>query len=247
LALALPPRALPGSGRLPNPAPLPAKVSLDNLPPVGMQGTIGALGSPGSCISWSFAYGLGSSQRPVTPDGTLRWAPRERSNLIGPAFLYALVPSQEGKLRPTGLSEGYLAQLVAVRAPRWWLPSPARCSRTSARCPWTGASSLPRVGAPRHRASRVDMECGSSATTTLWEIPLPPGNHGASCPSPALAAPRPYSGRSRLGSRMPRRPPKPVDSRLFPQAPTRPRRNLASTILWISSVPPPMRAWRATW
>jgi hypothetical protein len=116
-AQALPPRALPRSGRLVTPGPLPVKVALDNLPPVGMQGTIGHLGSPGSCISWSFGYGLGSYTVARNPDGTHRWNPREPRSQVSPAFLYAFVHSEEGKLCPTGSSEGYLAQLVGVGAP----------------------------------------------------------------------------------------------------------------------------------
>src|SRR5262249_47810727 len=57
---ALSPRSLLIPRQQPVPPRLPQKVTLANLPPIGMQGTLSKLGSPGSCISWSFAYGLGS-------------------------------------------------------------------------------------------------------------------------------------------------------------------------------------------
>lgn len=116
VAVALPPRALLGA-LLPGPSSLPAKVSLANLPPVGFQGTLAHLGSPGSCISWSFAYGLGSYTAARNPDGSVRWDPAQPKNQISPAFMYALVHAEEGKTCPSGSGEGYLTQLVAGGAP----------------------------------------------------------------------------------------------------------------------------------
>jgi hypothetical protein len=121
---ALPFRALPdrrsavsGSGAFPVGLPLPSKVTLDNVPPVGMQGTIGSLGFPGSCISWSYGYGLGSYTAARTPEGGIRWSTRDPANQASPAFLYSLVHAQEDRLCPTGSSDGYLPQLVAEGAP----------------------------------------------------------------------------------------------------------------------------------
>jgi hypothetical protein len=115
--LALPPRALPPGAGPTSPSPLPKRVELTNLPPVGMQGTIGSLGSPGSCISWSFAYGLGSYTAGRNPDGTVRWDASEPRNQVSPAFLYALIHSREQKTCPSGSSEGYLSQLVLEGGP----------------------------------------------------------------------------------------------------------------------------------
>jgi hypothetical protein len=115
--LALPPRALKGTRMPSGPPVLPARVTLDDLPPVGMQGTINSLGSPGSCIAWSFGYGLGSYTADHNPDGTLRRDPHRAHNQVSPAFLYPLIHSQEGKLCPQGSGAGYLPQLVLQGAP----------------------------------------------------------------------------------------------------------------------------------
>jgi hypothetical protein len=113
----LPPRALPvGTGTL-APVTLPRRVELTNLPPVGMQGTIPHLGSPGSCISWSFAYGLGSYTAARQADGTIRWSPTDPQNQVSSAFMYALIHAQENLQCPAGSSEGYLTQLVLDGAP----------------------------------------------------------------------------------------------------------------------------------
>lgn len=117
VANALPPRALPLGALQPSPSSLPAKISLGNLPPVGFQGTLAHLGSPGSCISWSFAYGLGSYTAARNPDGSVRWDPAQPKNQVSPAFMYALVHAEEGKTCPSGSGEGYLTQLVAAGAP----------------------------------------------------------------------------------------------------------------------------------
>jgi hypothetical protein len=113
----LPPRALPLGTGTQSPVTLPRRVELTNLPSVGMQGTIAHLGSPGSCISWSFAYGLGSYTAARQPDGAIRWDPREPQNQASSAFLYALIHAREGQQCPTGSSEGYLTQLVLDGAP----------------------------------------------------------------------------------------------------------------------------------
>lgn len=99
--------------------PPPPSVTLDNLPPVGMQGTLKSLGSPGSCISWSFAYGLGSYTAARRTDGSVRWSPRLPVNQVSTPFLYALVHSEENppKFCPSGSSSGYLEQLVMAGAP----------------------------------------------------------------------------------------------------------------------------------
>lgn len=122
--VALPPQALPdlrrtksGTGSFPLGAPLPSKVALDNVPPVGMQGTIKGLGYPGSCIAWSFGYGLGSYTAARNPDGTIRWGTRDTANQVSSAFLYGLVHAQDGKTCPMGSSNGYLPQLIAEGAP----------------------------------------------------------------------------------------------------------------------------------
>jgi hypothetical protein len=115
--LVLPPRALPFGTGTQSPVALPRRVELTNLPPVGMQGTIAHLGSPGSCISWSFAYGLGSYTAARGPDGTIRWNPSEPQNQVSSAFMYALIHALEGKQCPTGSSEGYLTGLVLDGAP----------------------------------------------------------------------------------------------------------------------------------
>jgi hypothetical protein len=120
----LPFRALPdrrpwvsGSGAFPLGLPLPAQVTLDNVPPVGMQGTIPSLGYPGSCISWSWGYGLGSYTAARTPEGTVQWSTQDPANQASPAFLYSLVLGRENRSCPTGTADLYLPQLVAEGAP----------------------------------------------------------------------------------------------------------------------------------
>jgi hypothetical protein len=123
-ALALPPSAVTGThvAGLGNSAPpafltLPPRARLDNLPPPGMQGTIQHLGSPGSCISWSFAYGLGSYTAARNPDGSIRWDTADPANQVSAAFLYTLVHAEEGKTCPEDSSDGYTPALVRTGAP----------------------------------------------------------------------------------------------------------------------------------
>jgi hypothetical protein len=118
--IALLPQALPGP-LFPNGSALPSTVTLDNLPPVGMQGTIPALGYPGSCIAWSFGYGLGSYTAARNLDGSVRWDASDPRNQPSPAFLYPLVHQLEGENPPASCPQGsydlYLPQLVWQGAP----------------------------------------------------------------------------------------------------------------------------------
>jgi hypothetical protein len=113
------PRALPPHAFLPSqqaPA-LPPSVQLTNLPAVGMQGTLEHLGSPGSCIAWSFGYGLGGYTAARAADGSTRWDASQPGNLPSAAYLYQLIHTQEKKPCPQGSSNGYTPYLVAFGSP----------------------------------------------------------------------------------------------------------------------------------
>ena len=102
----------------PDPPALPAAVILPDLPPVGMQGTSGHLGSPGSCEAWSFGYGLGSYTASRYPDGSQRWSPLVPMNQVSPAWLYSWAHLIEGRTCPTGtLATPYLSRLILIGAP----------------------------------------------------------------------------------------------------------------------------------
>lgn len=96
---------------------LPPSALLSNTPPIGQQGPCSLCngqGSPGSCIAWSFAYGLGS----YTANVTQNWGINNPDNLISPAFIYEFVLNEQQKSCPSG-TEGklylkYLAQNGAV-------------------------------------------------------------------------------------------------------------------------------------
>lgn len=90
----------------------PDSAMLSNTPPIGQQGPCSACtsqGSPGSCISWSFAYGMGS----YTVNLSQGWGVNDLSHLISPAFLYEYVLKLQSETCPTG-TEGklYLDYLV---------------------------------------------------------------------------------------------------------------------------------------
>ncbi|MFO1519075.1 MAG: C1 family peptidase [bacterium] len=107
---ALPPEAVKETA----PAPIgpPSAVLLSNTPPVGQQGPCSlcsSQGSPGSCISWSGAYGLGT----YTVNQSQNWGVDDPAHQVSAAFMYAWVLNKEGKTCPSGSSEaGYLNFLV---------------------------------------------------------------------------------------------------------------------------------------
>lgn len=95
----------------------PDSAMLSNTPPIGQQGPCSACtsqGSPGSCISWSFAYGMGS----YTVNLAQGWGLNDPAHLISPAFLYEYVLNLQNETCPTGTEAihylDYLAQNGAV-------------------------------------------------------------------------------------------------------------------------------------
>jgi len=94
----------------------PASTQIANPPPVGQQGPCSACtsqGAPGSCIAWSFAYGLGS----ITADITQQWGINDASHLISPAFMYEYVLREQQGACPTGTKDAnYLKYLVKYGA-----------------------------------------------------------------------------------------------------------------------------------
>lgn len=124
---ALPPQALQIPQR---PPVLPSGVILPNLPAVGQQGpnTVNpktgkiTYGSPGSCIAWSFGYGLGGYTAARHADGTAKWDAGLPENLPSAAFLYKYVhtayPQPTQNTCPQGsTSAPYLLRLTGTGAP----------------------------------------------------------------------------------------------------------------------------------
>ena len=162
--LALSPRAL----SRPVPHPLPDAVTLDALPPVGMQGTLSTLGSPGSCISWSFGHGLGSYTSSRHPDGAIRWNLQHPGNQISPTFLYALIHSEEGSCAPPAR-----ARAISPSSSRSVRPA---CGRSHTRP--IAATSTPSTWVG---SSRVKAGSGSAATRR------------SRCPAPTPISPQPFN------------------------------------------------------
>lgn len=112
------PQALPARGTLGNvffgqsQPQLPSKVQVSGTPPIGMQGTLTTLGSPGSCISWSYAYGLGGFTASRNPDGTQKWDLADENNQISTAQMYRRVHHLLGEDCPKGSNDLYLPLLV---------------------------------------------------------------------------------------------------------------------------------------
>lgn len=110
---ALPARATPGNVFFGHSQPqLPSKVQVSGTPPIGMQGTLRTLGSPGSCISWSYAYGLGGFTASRNPDGTQKWDLADEDNQISTAQMYRRVHHLMGEDCPKGSTDYYLPLLV---------------------------------------------------------------------------------------------------------------------------------------
>lgn len=102
----------------PSPSATPTSVLLSGTPPIQQQGTCSLCsqgeGSPGSCISWSAAYGLGS----YTANLTQQWGVEDPDHQVSAAYLYAYVLNQESRSCPTGTMEPpYLNFLVRNGAP----------------------------------------------------------------------------------------------------------------------------------
>lgn len=102
---------------------LPASTALTNLPVPRAQGTEQVRGIPGSCISWSFAYGMGSYTAARNPDGTVKYPITETTDAPGQvssAFLYQAIHSLEQRVCPTGSSgSGYMEYLIGIGAPNF--------------------------------------------------------------------------------------------------------------------------------
>lgn len=120
--VALPPNLVAGSLSFgPSPSPLPPRLTLSNLPPVGTQGTATSLGYPGTCIAWSFGYGLGSYTAARNPQGAILHnltAANAASFLASPMYLYEMAINLEpGQTANCGGSGGvYLPFLVGYGA-----------------------------------------------------------------------------------------------------------------------------------
>lgn len=101
----------------PSPTATPTSVLLSNTPPIQQQGACSLCeeqGSPGSCISWSAAYGLGS----YTANLTQQWGVDDPDHQVSAAYMYAYVLNQESRKCPTGTMEApYLNFLVRNGAP----------------------------------------------------------------------------------------------------------------------------------
>ena len=108
-ALRDPPEALP------TPSSLPSRVTLQNLPPIAMQGTWPKpLGSPGTCEAQSFGYGLGSYTAARAPDGSIKWSPQSAGNQVSAAFEFALAVSNGFATCPKGgLVTPHLSRLAS--------------------------------------------------------------------------------------------------------------------------------------
>lgn len=95
----------------------PASTQIAEPPPVGQQGPCSACtsqGAPGSCIAWSFGYGLGS----ITANIAQQWGINDANHLISPAFLYEYVLREQQLACPVGTKDvnyvNYLAKYGAV-------------------------------------------------------------------------------------------------------------------------------------
>lgn len=85
----LPPNMIPGTAQFsPNPPTPPSSFTVPDLPPIGMQGTLEVLGSPGTCIAWSFGYGLGGYTASRNPDGSKKHDIGQLQFQPSPAFLF---------------------------------------------------------------------------------------------------------------------------------------------------------------
>lgn len=88
----------------PAPTATPTSVLLSNTPPIGQQGPCSLCtseGSPGSCISWSAAYGLGT----YTVNQSQNWGVQDPAHQVSTAFMYAWVLNALGKTCPQGTSD----------------------------------------------------------------------------------------------------------------------------------------------
>ena len=96
----------------PAPTATPTSVLLGNTPPIGQQGPCSLCtgqGSPGSCISWSAAYGLGT----YTVNQSQNWGVADPDHQVSTAFMYAWVLNEQGKSCPQGTSDpNYLNFMV---------------------------------------------------------------------------------------------------------------------------------------
>ncbi len=100
------------------PSSLPSLVTLNNLPPVAMQGTTKQPGSPGSCEAQSFGYGLGSYTAALNTNGAFKWDTSQPASQVSAAFLYNYMHHQEQKDCPKGsLATPYLDYLIANGSP----------------------------------------------------------------------------------------------------------------------------------
>ncbi len=111
------------------PTSLPTSALIANPPPVGQQGPCSACtsqGAPGSCVAWSFAYGLGS----ITANITNNWGINDAEHLVSPAFLYEFVLNEQQKACPIGTKgTDYLHYLVKYGAVSFaTAPYTAECS-----------------------------------------------------------------------------------------------------------------------
>jgi hypothetical protein len=94
----------PSALATPSPTETPTSVLLQNTPPIGQQGPCSlctSQGSPGSCISWSAAYGLGT----YTVNQTQNWDVDDPAHQVSSAYMYAFVLNEQGKTCPQGTSD----------------------------------------------------------------------------------------------------------------------------------------------
>lgn len=91
---------------------MPAATQLSNTPPIGQQGPCSfctSQGSPGSCVAWSYGYGMGS----YTANLTQNWGINTTDHQNSPAFLYEFALHEESRTCPTGtMSISYLKYMV---------------------------------------------------------------------------------------------------------------------------------------
>lgn len=114
------PQALPVAAlrEPPEAIPLPAVVTLTNLPRIAKQGTATALGSPGTCEAQSFGYGLGTYTAARAPDGSVKWNAMDPGNEVSSAFQFALAVNNGFATCPKGgLATPYLSRLASYGSP----------------------------------------------------------------------------------------------------------------------------------
>jgi len=91
---------------------LPPSTQLSNTPPIGQQGPCSfctSQGSPGSCVAWSYGYGMGS----YTANLTQNWGVDTTDHQNSPAFLYEFALREESRTCPTGTKAiSYLKYMV---------------------------------------------------------------------------------------------------------------------------------------